>query len=402
MPSPRSIPVWNAVAGGIDTVTEGNGVDLVLDAGLMQPSGTRIEGVTVNLGDGDVDLTLQHRLRHGGGGQQTRSRHNDKIRRRRQLWPAAASSAKVDKIVFQGSTSITDGQFAQVTNMPVVVLAKQAGSITLGANAERPASTRSMRARPGTGLRRCSAMKNGITIIGSGKADAFIGSDGRRPHLRGGGRDILNGGKGSDTFVYLTAADSMMFSSGTSFDRDVDGIFNFNSTDQFDFSAFGFAVGMTDAVTDASFVSSDTVGFSRARRWPWPRMRDPAFLYVDANQNGTSTPDPTCSSSSTAMSRPSSRTSTPTSSTARSSIPDCRSWARIPQHDNHAVRPGTRHRRRHRRPGEGPYPATDLRQGRLDRGAGRELRSQGLWHSRCPARHGQGHDRRQRARGGRS
>jgi len=130
-----------------------------------------------------------------------------------------------------------------------------------------------------------------------------------------------------------------MFSSGTSFDRDVDGIFNFHSTDQFDFSAFGFAVGMTDAVTDASFVSSIPSAFSRASGGRGHGCGI-LVLYVDAIRPGTSTPDPTCSSEFDGDVPAELENINAYIFNGPVLDPGLPFRPGFPQHDNHAVRPG--------------------------------------------------------------
>jgi len=153
----------------------------------MAASGTRIEGVTVNLGDGDADRTPQHRLRTVVVANNTDLDNNDKIDGGGNSAAAASSARSTDRV--PGQHLDHRRQFRPGDEHAGGGAASRP-QYHAGANATRPASTR-----------RCEPGRDGAFVDASAMKNASPSSDPARPTLS-------SGSDGDDPFTAAAGATS--------------------------------------------------------------------------------------------------------------------------------------------------------------------------------------------------
>ena len=197
-----------------------------------------------------------------------------------------------NRIQFYGSQAVTDAQLAEVSNVQVLQLRRDADHITLGANADAAGISRvdasGMDSATVAGaVIDLSAMTHGVEIIGSTRQDTITGGSGNDVIVGGAGADDLTGGGGDDTFVFANLGDSLQNAAGSPAPNHMDFIEDFDAGDKIDISAFGLTSSI-DVHASGAFVTADTPGFFGAFNVvvQYDNVADATRLYVDVNNDG--------------------------------------------------------------------------------------------------------------------
>jgi Ca2+-binding RTX toxin-like protein len=191
-----------------------------------------------------------------------------------------------NSLLFVGSATVTDADFAQVSKVQEIDVQASKISLTLGTNSDAAGIVTVDASHAGAAATiDGTASHQNLTLHGSALADILEGGTGADLIAGGSGGDILLGGAGNNVFYYASAADSHQEAGNNLSLADIIGDFHSGDTINID-SLVGGISGVTNQGTVASFPTTDVAGFYGNNQVAVEFDGANTRVFVDANHDG--------------------------------------------------------------------------------------------------------------------
>jgi Ca2+-binding RTX toxin-like protein len=191
-----------------------------------------------------------------------------------------------DSLLFDGSATVTDGDFLHVSNVEEIDLRDGQFNVTLGANSDAAGIVTIDASQAGVSAAIDGvASTHALVIQGSSLSDLLEGGSGADLIIGGGGGDFLVGGAGTNVFQYLSAADSHQGPGNNLSAADVISDFHTGDFIGIDNIVGGIAA-VTNVGTVANFPTADTAGFFGGNAVAVEYDGSSTRVFVDANHDG--------------------------------------------------------------------------------------------------------------------